>query len=82
MTVEKVQRYLKNRYKFDKKLDARDLAELFDVKYKNFKDALKSSEKEKIRLHLAAFLEEILKYLNAVDMDLGELLQTELKINV
>lgn len=76
--VEKLQRFLKNKHKFDHKIDIKDLLEIFDNKYNAFRASVKSDDKEAIKTNLIPLLIEILKYLNTKDIGLDELLEKQM----
>ncbi len=79
--LKKIQKYLFNKHKFDRKLEARDIIENQTILYNDFKVAVKSDSKEKIRDSLGDLLVELLKFSNTKDIDWTELFKEKVKLN-
>ena len=73
MTIAKLQKFLKNKHKFDKKFDMYEIVEQFDAAYGGFKQAIKDDAVPAIRSTLSNFLVVLLKYANTKDISLDEL---------
>ena len=73
MTIAKLQKFLKNKHKFDKKSDMYEIVEQFDAVYGGFKQAVKDDADPAIRSTLSSFLVTLLKYANTKDISLDEL---------
>lgn len=80
-TLGKIQKYLHNKHKFDRKLDTRDLLEQQDILYNDFKAAIKSNNSTNIRETLGNLLVELLKYSNTKEIDWTDLLKEKVKLN-
>ncbi|MHA1744504.1 MAG: hypothetical protein ACTSWW_00805 [Promethearchaeota archaeon] len=73
MTIEKLQKFLKNKYKFEK-VDIRDRVEELDEAYGNFKKTIQEDEAlPKIRASLSNLMLTILRYANTKDISLNSL---------
>ena len=73
MTIEKLQKFLKSKYKFEK-VDIRDRVEELDEAYENFKGAIQSDEDlTTIRTTLSNFMLAILRYANTKEISLNSL---------
>ncbi len=79
--LKKIQKYLFNKHKFDRKLEVRDIIENQTILYNDFKVAVKSDSKEKIRDSLGDLLVELLKFSNTKDIDWTELFKEKVKLN-
>ena len=79
--LKKIQKYLFNKHKFDRKLEVRDIIENQTILYNDFKVAVKSENKEKIRDSLGDLLVELLKFSNTKDIDWTELFKEKVKLN-
>ena len=73
MTVAKLQKFLKNKHKFDKKSDIFEIVEQFDAVYGRLKQAVKEDADPAIRSTLSNFLVTLLKYANTKEISLDEL---------
>lgn len=74
MTIEKLQKFLLNKYKFEKAPDIRDRVEELDEVYGKFKKALlEEADLPTIRTTLSNFMLSILKYANTKDISLNSL---------
>jgi hypothetical protein len=76
---EKLVNFLKNKHKFDHKLEMRDQLEIFDNLLKNFNKAVESDLDSDIKPRLAKLFVELIKYSNLRKYDVMELLNSELK---
>jgi len=73
MTIEKLQHFLKSKYKFDK-VDIRDRVEELDEAYGKFKKTiLEDDALPTIRATLSNFMLEVIKYANTKDISLNSL---------
>ena len=80
--IDKLQKFWKNRFKFDRKLDPRDQVELFDKLYKNFAEGVKDENMADVKRNLALLFQDVMKYLNTKDIQFTEMLTKELKLNL
>ena len=78
--IEKLQRFLKNKHKFDRKLDMYEILELLDTNFKNFRDAVKSEEKEDVKKALSHLLVELIKYCNSRDIEIQKILEEDFNL--
>ena len=78
--IEKLQRFLKNKHKFDRKLDMYEILELLDNNFKNFREAVKSEEKEDVKKALSQFLVEIIKYCNSRDIEIQKIVEDDFNL--
>ncbi len=78
--IEKLQRFLKNKHKFDRKLDMYEILELLDTNFKNFRDAVKSEEKEDVKKALFHLLVELIKYCNSRDIEIQKILEEDFNL--
>lgn len=78
--IEKLQRFLKNKHKFDRKLDMYDILELLDNTFKNFREAVKSEEKEDVKKALSHLLVEIIKYCNSRNIEIQKILEEDFNL--
>ena len=80
--LDKVQHFLKNKHKFDRKLDSREQIEAFNLVCNRYKDAIRSENVTLIRQAMALLLVDMIKYANSKNINLSELIQSEFKINL
>ena len=78
--IEKLQRFLKNKHKFERKLDMYEILELLDTKYKNFREAVNSEEKENVKKALSHFIVEIIKYCNSRDIEIQKIMEEDFNL--
>ena len=78
--IEKLQRFLKKKHKFDKKLDMYDILEILDKNYNAFRGAVKSEELENVKKSLSSFLVGIIKYCNSRDIDIQEVIKEDFNL--
>ncbi len=79
--LKKIQKYLFNKHKFDRKLEMRDIIENQTILHNDFKVAVKSENKEKIRDSLGDLLVELMKFSNTKNIDWTELFKEKVKLN-
>jgi hypothetical protein len=80
--LDKLQKYLKAKHKFDHKPDFTERWEILNNTMQALKIADKTNNRADLRRQAAQVLLEFVKYCNAVDVDLSNLLVDELKINL
>ena len=73
--VKKLERFLKNLHKFDKKLDLTQQLEVLDGSFDKLLRAIKSENKEKIAMALREHIIELINYSNTKDISLDEELE-------
>jgi len=73
--VKKLQNFLKNLHKFDKKLDLTQELEAINQSFEKLVKAIKSEDKEKISMTLREHIIELINYVNTKDVDLDEALE-------
>jgi len=78
--IEKLQRFLKNKHKFDRKLQMYEVLEILDNSYKTFRDAVNSDNKEDARNALSNLLVEIIKYCNTKDIEIQKILEEDFNL--
>ena len=78
--IEKLQKFLKNKHKFDRKLDMYEILELLDINYKDFREAVKSEEIEHAKKSLSRLMVEIIKYCNSRDIEIQKVLQEDFNL--
>ena len=78
--IEKLQRFLKNKHKFDKKLDMYESLEALDLNYKTFKEAVKSEEKKDVKKALSNFMVEIIKCCNSRDIEIQKIMEEDFNL--
>ena len=78
--IEKLQRFLKNKYKFDRKLDMYEILELLDNNFKNFREAVKSEEKEDVKKAISNFMVEMIKYCNSRDIEIQKIMEADFNL--
>jgi uncharacterized FlaG/YvyC family protein len=80
--IDKVQRFLKAKHKYDKKPELKDQFELFTKDLNNLLANTKSGISTEIRQSLGTLLVDLIKYANTQNIDLVELFQKDLKFSV
>ena len=78
--IEKLQRFLKNKHKFERKLDMYEILEALDVSYKNFREAVNSEKKEDVKKALSHFIVEIIKYCNSRDIEIQKIVEEDFNL--
>jgi len=78
--IEKLQRFLKNKHKFDKKLDMYDILEILDKNFSAFRGAVKSEELENVKKSLSNLLVGIIKYCNTRDIDIEDVIKEDFNL--
>ncbi len=78
--IKKLQRFLKNKHKFDRKLDMYEILELLDASFKTFREAVKSEEKEDIKKALSHFMVEMIKYCNSRNIEIQKILEEDFNL--
>ena len=78
--IEKLQRFLKNKHKFDKKLDMYDILEILDMNFTAFRGAVKSEEIENVKKSLSNLLVGIIKYCNTRNIDIEEIIKADFNL--
>lgn len=78
--IEKLQRFLKNKHKFDKKLDMYEILEALDLNYNTFKEAVKSEEKKDVKKAISNFMVEIIKYCNSRDIEIQKIMEEDFNL--
>jgi len=78
--IEKLQRFLKNKHKFERKLDIYEILELLDTKYKNFREAVNSEKKDDVKKALSNFMVEMIKYCNSRDIEIQKILEEDFNL--
>ena len=78
--IEKLQKFLKNKHKFDRKLDMYDILEILDKNFTAFRAAVKSEEIEHVRKSLSNFMVGIIKYCNSRDIDIQEVIKEDFNL--
>lgn len=81
MTLQKIQKFLKNKHKFDHKPDMFDVIAKYDGIHENVKNSLKGENVPELKENLAATLTEIVMIANRFDIDLTELLKEKYNLN-
>ncbi len=80
--LDKVQRFLKSKHKYDKKLELKDQFELLTKDLNNLHANTKAGISVEIRQSLGTLLIELIKFENTQNIDLLELFQKDLKFSV
>ena len=80
--LDKVQRFLKSKHKYDKKLELKDQFELLSKELNNLQLNAKSGISTEIRQSLGTLLIDLIKFANTQNIDLVELFQKDLKFSV
>lgn len=80
--LDKVQRFLKSKHKYDKKLELKDQFELLTKDLNNLYANTKAGISLEIRQSLGTLLIELIKFANTQNIDLLELFQKDLKFSV
>ena len=78
--IEKLQRFLKNKHKFEKKLDMYEILELLDTKYKTLREAVKSEEKQDVKKAISNFMVEMIKYCNSRDIEIQKIMEEDFNL--
>ncbi len=78
--IEKLQRFLKNKHKFDKKLDIYDVLEILDKNFTAFRGAVKSEELENVKKSLSNLIVGIIKYCNTRNIDIEEIIKADFNL--
>jgi len=80
--LDKVQRFLKAKHKYDKKLELKDQFDIFTKDLINLQMNTKSGISAEIRQSLGTLLVDLIKFANTQNIDLVELFQKDLKFSV
>ena len=78
--IEKLQKFLKNKHKFDRKLDMYDILEILDKNFNAFRGAVKSEEIENVKSSLSSLMVGIIKYCNTRDIDIQEIIKADFNL--
>ena len=78
--IEKLQKFLKNKHKFDRKLDMFDILELLDNNFNAFRAAVKSEEMEHVKSSLSSFMVGIIKYCNSRDIIIADVIKADFNL--
>ena len=78
----KIQKFLKSKHKFDKKLSWEDQFEILTNDYNNLKESAQNDDQQQIREALVQLLVELIKFSNTKDIQLEELLKTDFNLNI
>ena len=73
--VKKLERFLKNLHKFDKKLDLTQQLEVLNGSFDKLIQAIKSENKEKIAMTLREHIIELMNYSNTTEVSLDDELE-------
>lgn len=81
MTLEKVQKFLKNKHKFDHKPELYDVIEKIDKLQSSFREAIKTESVPNLKKSMTDLLTEFIMISNRYDIDLTMLLKDEFNLN-
>lgn len=79
MEIEKLQNFLRNRYKFEPKKDEDQIIEEFKVEIDKVNALIKKKDMEKLDVAIGKFLIDLLRACNTFNIDLGKTLKEKLQ---
>jgi DNA-binding transcriptional MerR regulator len=74
MELEKIQKFLKTKHKFDKKPEITDEFELLNEKLQDLKRGMQTKDSDAIKKKVGTLLVELIKFSNNHDLDLNDIL--------
>ena len=81
MVLEKVQKFLKNKHKFDHKPDLVDVIEKLDNVHSGLKEALHTESAPDLKDAISKYLHELIMIANRYDIDISTLISESFNIN-
>ncbi len=81
VVLEKIQKFLHNKHKFDHKPEMYDVIEKFDEIHSDFKKALQAENVPEIKQSTSKYLIELIMISNRYDIDMSALLSEEFNLN-
>ncbi|MHA1518695.1 MAG: hypothetical protein ACTSVZ_03765 [Promethearchaeota archaeon] len=81
VSIEKIQKFLRNKHKFDPKSEIYDVLEKINDLHTRFKEALNSESVPDLRKIISSYIIEIIMISNRFDIDIPELLSKEFNLN-
>jgi hypothetical protein len=79
--INKVQKFLKSKHKFDRKLSIDDELENLTNSFNNMKESAKTEDPDKVRNAFGQFLVELIKFANNNDILIEDVLTKDLGFN-
>ncbi len=74
MELEKIQKFLKTKHKFDKKPDPTEEFEVLTEKLQDLKRGMQTKDLDAIKKKVGNLLVELMKFCNNHDLDLNDIL--------